>query len=375
MAASGHLSTLTSKKQRDRCREDSSFRPRYRSKKLTSTFRRREKYLVHEENLKYYLEKGLKLVKVNRGITFRQKAFIRPYIDMCTRKRQMSRTKAESNIFKLLCNSLYGKTIESNEKRVDCRFNFDEKQASQRFRCPTLKGSVICDDNFTVSFHRKKQVTMDQMWSIGFSVLERSKLIMQRLYYETIKPAFGDKCSVVMSDTDSFCLLVEEPDVETAVRKIKHVMDFSNYPDNHPLRDDTKKNELGLIKNELPGASCMTKFAGVKPKTYVVMTADDDRAMAKAKGVKRPMIKSLRYADYKKVIFGAESFRVKQMGLLARDYINRMVETDKVAFSSLYDQRWLLCAIHTCPYGSRLIEEAEKMNGKCPLCAQPELLI
>jgi hypothetical protein len=153
------------------------------------------------------------------------------------------------------------------------------------------------------------------------------------------------------------------------------MMDFSNYPDRHPLRDDRFKNQLGLIKNELPGSQCLTRFAGVKPKTYAVVMAKEEQVMSKAKGVKRNMIKTLRFADYKRVILGAESFRVKQLGLLAKDYINRMVETNKVAFSSLYDQRWLLCARHTCPYGSKLITEAEKNGGTCPLCSDKSLLI
>jgi hypothetical protein len=375
MATSGHLSTVTSKKQKEKCKKDSTFLPRYRAKKLTSTFRTRKEYLVHETNLRYYMKKGLKLVAIHRGIRFRQTDFIRPYIEMCTRKRQMSRTKAESDIFKLLINSLYGKTIESNDKRVDCRFNLNDKQAALRFRCPTLKGAVICDQDFSVSFHKKKEVRMDQMWAIGFSVLERSKLVMQKLYYEKLRPAFDNQCSIVMSDTDSFCLMVAEPDVETAVRKISHVMDFSNYPAKHPLRNDRHKNELGLIKNELPGSTCLTHFAGVKPKTYTIMTASDGQVMSKAKGVKRHMIKTLRYADYRRIILGAESFQVKQIGLLAKNYINRMVETSKVAFTSLYDQRWLLCAKHTCPYGSVLIRQAEKNGGACPMCSDPSLLL
>jgi hypothetical protein len=375
MASGGHLSTVTSDKQRKKCREDPNFLPRYKAKKLTSTFNTRREYLVHESNLRYYLKKGLKLVTIHRGIRFRQANFVSRYIELCTIKRAMSRTKAESNIFKLLINSLYGKTIEGNDKRVDCKFNFHDQQASLRFRCPTLKGAVICDEDFSVSFHKKREVPMDQMWAIGFSVLERSKLVMQKLYYDKIRPAFDNKCGIVMSDTDSFCLIVAEPDVESAVRKIRDVMDFSNYPDRHPLRNDRHKNQLGLIKNELPGAQCLTSFAGVKPKTYAVMTATDGQVMSKAKGVKRQKIKSLRFADYKKVILGAESFRVKQMGLLAKDYINRLVESNKVAFSSLYDQRWLLCARHTCPYGSVLIEKAREMNDACPFCVDPSLLL
>ncbi len=69
----------------------------------------RHKYLVHGLNLKLYLEQGMQLLKIHRGITFHQEAFIKPYIDMCTRMRKYAMTEAEKNIYKLLANSLYGK--------------------------------------------------------------------------------------------------------------------------------------------------------------------------------------------------------------------------------------------------------------------------
>ena len=82
---------------------------KYKSHKLTSTFSRREKYVCHALNLKLYLEKGLKLVAIHRGISFRQTPFLKPYIDLCTGKRAASKTKSEKDLWKLLINSLYGK--------------------------------------------------------------------------------------------------------------------------------------------------------------------------------------------------------------------------------------------------------------------------
>ncbi len=89
---------------------------KYKAKKLTSTFHRREKYVCHGLNLRLYLELGMKLVAVHRGITFHQAPFIRSYIDMCTQKRAEAVSKTRSNMMKLLCNSLYGK-VSSPLKR------------------------------------------------------------------------------------------------------------------------------------------------------------------------------------------------------------------------------------------------------------------
>ena len=94
--ASGCLKTLTGKQK-------------YKARKLTATFHERSRYLVHGANLKLYLELGMQLVTIHRGIKFYQEAFIKPYISMCTRRRAEAKTKSRSDIMKGLSNSLYGK--------------------------------------------------------------------------------------------------------------------------------------------------------------------------------------------------------------------------------------------------------------------------
>ena len=77
---------------------------RYRARKLTSTFRTREHYVVHALNLRLYVELGMELVTVHRGIRFHQARFMKPYISDCTDKRAAARTKAEKCLLKLKCN-------------------------------------------------------------------------------------------------------------------------------------------------------------------------------------------------------------------------------------------------------------------------------
>ena len=87
---------------------------KYAAKKLTSTMRERKKYLVHGLNLKFYLSMGLRLKKIHRGIAFHQEQFIRSFIEKCTEKRRTAPTVTEQTLWKLICNSVYGKV----------RFNF-----------------------------------------------------------------------------------------------------------------------------------------------------------------------------------------------------------------------------------------------------------
>ena len=68
----------------------------------------------------------------------------------------------------------------------------------------------LCLD-FSISFWKKKTLQMNkQQWAIGYSVLELSKLVMQRLYYNVIQQRFGYKnVELLMTDTDSFLLNIK----------------------------------------------------------------------------------------------------------------------------------------------------------------------
>ena len=76
--------------------------------KLISTLTPKTRYLVHERNLHLYLRLGMRLVKLHRGLVFEQSAFIKPFIEKCTQMRMEAPTKTEQEMWKLICNSLYG---------------------------------------------------------------------------------------------------------------------------------------------------------------------------------------------------------------------------------------------------------------------------
>lgn len=76
----------------------------HRSRKLSATYRPRVRYWLHSLNLRFYMQQGLELVEIHRGITFHQEPFLKKYIDKCTARRAASKTKWESNLWKLLSN-------------------------------------------------------------------------------------------------------------------------------------------------------------------------------------------------------------------------------------------------------------------------------
>ncbi len=85
--------------------------------KLVPNLHDKKKYVVHYENLKLYLRLGLKLTKIHRGISFEEKRFMKPYIDLNTELRKKGTTDFDKDFYKLMNNAVFGKTMENVKKQ------------------------------------------------------------------------------------------------------------------------------------------------------------------------------------------------------------------------------------------------------------------
>ena len=344
----------------------------HKAKKLASSFKTRKNYLCHEQCLQFYVQQGLKVLKIHRGIIFDQKQFMQPYISHCAQKRAAAKTKSEAAMYKSLANSLYGKMIEDGSKRISAVFCTNKKSALNAQSNPRFKQATICDENLSIAFLKKKKLKLDQNWAVGFSILELSKLHMAKMWYQVIKPSFK-AVNLILSDTDSFLFMAHgAKSPHSMVKTMLPFFDVSNYKPTHALFSQARKNQVGLLKNEVPKDS-IRKVAAIKAKTYAYETKRK-KVSKRSKGVKKAYRRRILFNHYAKVLKKMCSISLTQYSFLSRKHQIKMVKSERIAFSSFDDKRYYTCPIHSIPYGSKLIK-ATKKAGKCLFCKNSLFLI
>ena len=96
-------------------------------KKLIPILGNKTKYILHYRNLQLYLSLGMKLTKIHKVFTFKQSNQRKKYFDFNTEKRKNTSNDFEKHFFKLMINSVYGKTMENIQKRINVRLVNNEE--------------------------------------------------------------------------------------------------------------------------------------------------------------------------------------------------------------------------------------------------------
>ena len=101
--------------------------------KLVLNLRDKDRYVLHYRNQQLCKSLGMRLTKVHRALRFDQSPWMEPYIRMNTELRKKAASDFEKDLYKLMNNSVFGKTMENLRKRVDVklvRSNEEDKLSS-----------------------------------------------------------------------------------------------------------------------------------------------------------------------------------------------------------------------------------------------------
>ena len=162
--------------------------------KLIPNLGSKANYVLHCRNLQLYLSLEMKLTKIHRVLKFKQSDWMKKYIDFNTEKRTNAANSFEKDFFKLMINSVYGKTMENLRKRINVRLVNNEKDFLKYTSRPTHITHKIFGKNYAAIHEIKPVLTLNKPIYVGFTVLELSRLLMDDFHYNFIKNTLMLNC-------------------------------------------------------------------------------------------------------------------------------------------------------------------------------------
>ena len=131
----------------------------------------KEKYVLHYENLKQYESLGLKITKIHRGIKFEGSQWLEKYMALNTILRTTA-AKFEKDFFKLMNNSVFGKTMENIRNRADVKLVNDKIQAEKLSAKPNFDHCSIFSEELVAIHMKKTRLIFDKQVYVGMCILD-----------------------------------------------------------------------------------------------------------------------------------------------------------------------------------------------------------
>ena len=328
------------------------------TEKLVPNLMDKKKYVVHYKNLRLYRQLGMKVKKIHRILEFDEKPWMEPYIRLNTEFRKNAKSAFEKDFYKLMNNSVFGKTMENLRKRVDIKLVKTDGSENEKLRKiiakPNFNRRVKFSDELSAIHANKTKLTLNKPIYVGFSVLDLSKLLMYHWYYNKLKKQYGENCTLLYTDTDSLLVDIKTKDIYEDMLQNKNEYDFSDYPKEHKLYDETNKKVIGKMKDEVASVP-ISEYIGLRPKLYSVLRADE-QVIKKAKGTKKYVIeKQINFENYRDALFNKKKYTHSMNMLRSMHHNIYGLKVNKTTLSPLDTKRYIAeDGITTYAYGYQL---------------------
>ena len=187
---------------------------------------------------------------------------------MNTELRKLARNDFEKDLFKLMNNSIFGKTMENIRKHRDIKLVTTVKKRNKLVSEPNYHTTNLISEKLSIIEMKKIKVKMNKPIYLGLSILEISKILIFEFWYDYMKPKYNDNVKLCYTDTDSFIMNIKTNDFyEDIASDVENRFDTTNYEVNRPLPMGKNDKVIGLMKDEL-GGKIITEFATLRPKRY-----------------------------------------------------------------------------------------------------------
>jgi hypothetical protein len=322
------------------------------TKKLITTLNDKYKYGINYRLLKLFLSLGLELGTVHRVIEYEQEDYMKSYIMKNTNERQKATNDFEKDFYKLMNNSIFGKSLENVRKRINFRL-VNNEQSALAIRNKRIKFTIFSSN--LVGVHLcKQEVTLNKPIFIGQTILDDSKHLMYNFHYNFMLKKFQRKnIDLLFTDTDSLCYHIKNEDPYVVMKENEDEFDLANYPKDHFLYNPTNDKVIGKFKHDIvktikKGKNAgkkvlqITEFVGLRSKLYAYKTNIDNEDGKRCKGVKQCVVQNnITFQNYKQILFSGQKQNVKQNGFRTYKHTIYTETVEKTALSGNDDKCYI----------------------------------
>ena len=305
--------------------------------KLIPNLYNKRKYIIHIRALKQALDHGLLLEKIHRCIRFKQSPWMKEYIDFNTRLRTAAKNDFEKDFYKLMNNSVFGKTMENIRRHRNIKLVNNKEEYLKTVMKPNFKSGTLLGDDLMGCEMGKVKVVMNKPVYLGQAILDLSKIIMYEFHYDYILPKYGENIKLCYMDTDSYVYDIKTEDFYRDIAgDVEARFDTSGYKD-RPLPVGKNKKVIALMKDEL-GGEVMKEFISLRPKMYSYRVGNAEPK--KCKGIKKCVVKKMiTFDDYKDCLFEGRNVYKSQLLFRSDKHEIRTLKVNKLALNSQDDKR------------------------------------
>jgi hypothetical protein len=319
--------------------------------KLILTLNDKHNYVVNDKVLSLYVSLGLQVTKIHRIISYNQSEWLKEYIDMNTNARKLAKSTFEKDFFKLMNNSVFGKTMENIRNRCNSKIVNDENKLLNYTKKCNFKNITMFDKYTYMVEMSKKNLVMDKPIYVGFNILDLSKHHMYNFHYNYIMKKYPD-CKLLFTDTDSLCYHIKTDDIYQDMYNDKHLFDLSETK-NVKFNNTENAKIIGKFKDETLGKP-ISKFVGLRSKMYCCLL-DDGSSKQTGKGINKSVLKNeITFKNYYNCLFGDNKDRqqhITQRSIRSYNHEIYTIEQSKISLSAFDNKKYMLNMVESLPFG------------------------
>ena len=280
---------------------------------------------------------------------------MKEYIDFNTKLRTAAKNGFEKDFYKLMNNSVFGKTMENIRKHRNVKLVNNEEEYLRNVMKLNFKSGTLLGSDLMGCEMGKAKVVMNKPVYLGQAILDLSKAIMYEFHYDYMKRKYDDdKLTLCYMDTDSLIYDIKTDDFYKDIADDVEVrFNTSGYVPDRPLPVGLNMKVIGLMKDEL-GGGIMKEFVTLRSKMYSYKVGNSESK--KCKGIKKCVIKkTISFDDYKNCLFSGDRSYRSQLLFRSSKHEVKTLEVNKLSLSRDDDKRIMVDGIASLARGHYMV--------------------